>query len=728
MTLTQLAPPYPIFTDKSGTPLDNGYLYFGTVNLNPETNPITVYYDTAFTQPAAQPLRTSNGYVMRNGSPAAIYTNGYFSVTVRDKNKSMVIYSPSGYGITPGTSASSTDQMTYNEGSTGAVNRILTSRLQDYVSVKDFGAVGNGIADDTAAIQAAINTAGLIHIPQGTYKITASLTVPSNTFISGAGDATIIQVAADNVNAFFTGTAADKVNISIENLLIDGGGQTTDIYTGYKNVKGFYILRATKVRISNVSVRKCGVIKSAGDPKTDNGWGGYGIHISARNGDITDVVIDSCRVTNIAGGGGNTGDGICIAGYKAATATTYQNVIVRDCYVSTVGRHCYTADGILPESEPSGVKFFGCYGEKSALDGIDLEDANDVVLSGCTFRLCGNDQTYYNPVAEYGATYRLLAAIAHGNSSVNFKVQDCTIDGCYYGITFGGGAGLSLSNCTAKNSTVSDIKQGLANAPLGMRILNCSFQSTGQILMDFYSEGINKDFVADGCNFASLVRVPAMSDSGFYNCTFKAGFSMSGGSAFFRRVTFDACTWLDFAGVAVLNSGANNAHPDVIFNGCEFLGTGTMTYGIQVGFNSSKRWVVKDCKFTGQTTAAIVATNGAAIQLFAQISDNDFVNCAAGIDFTQPVNDCVISSNTFNGITGYCISYSSIFGGADMRRVNIVSNLAASGCTNGVRIATSTGTWDYSVVALNNMNGCTGTKWSVSAGNANGFTVNNIIT
>ena len=175
MPLTQLAPPYPIFTDKSGSPLDNGYLYFGTVNLNPETNPITVYYDALFTQPAAQPLRTSNGYVMRNGSPAVIYANSQFSVTVRDKKKALVIYSPVGYGILPGTTASSTDQLTYNEGETGAVNRILTSRLQDYVSVKDFGAVGNGVANDTAAIQAAINavslTGGSVYFPRGDYRL-----------------------------------------------------------------------------------------------------------------------------------------------------------------------------------------------------------------------------------------------------------------------------------------------------------------------------------------------------------------------------------------------------------------------------------------------------------------------------------------------------------------------------------------------------------------------------
>jgi hypothetical protein len=180
MPLTQLAPPYPIFTDKSGLPLNNGYLYFGTANLNPETNPITVYYDSALTQPAAQPLRTSNGYVMRNGSPAIIYANSQFSVTVRDKNRAMVIYSPVGYGITPGTSATITGQITYNQGGTGAVNRVLTSRLQDYISVKDFGVVGDGTTDDTAAFNAARAAARAAKLPlmiYGTPRITSQLLV-----------------------------------------------------------------------------------------------------------------------------------------------------------------------------------------------------------------------------------------------------------------------------------------------------------------------------------------------------------------------------------------------------------------------------------------------------------------------------------------------------------------------------------------------------------------------
>jgi hypothetical protein len=248
MALTQLAPPYPIFTDKSGSPLDAGYLYFGEVNKNPETNPIQVYYDSAFTQPAAQPLRTSNGYVMRNGSPALIYAGSQFSVTVRDKNNVLVIYSPVGYGIDPGsvtgtvvyddftgdgttvsftlsaspstknatnvyidgvyqskdnynTSGStltfstapplnsaievvsqessiiggaSSQQITYTQGGAGSVTRTVQSRLRDFVSVKDFGAVGDGVTDDTAAFVASQASTDYVFVPDGTYSVDES--------------------------------------------------------------------------------------------------------------------------------------------------------------------------------------------------------------------------------------------------------------------------------------------------------------------------------------------------------------------------------------------------------------------------------------------------------------------------------------------------------------------------------------------------------------------------
>lgn len=255
MALTQLAPPYPIFTDKNGDPLDNGYLYFGEASKNPETNPIQVYYDINLTQPAAQPIRTSNGYVMRNGSPALIYANDEFSVTVRDKSGSLVIYSPVGYGIAPGSAQVGGSTLTYdtfvgdgvtvnftltgtvlvgtaadvfidgvyqskdnysitggvltfstappllskievvaasvsnlggtnasavvfNSGFSGAINRTAEAKMAEIPSVKDFGAIGDGVTDDTAAFNAAwaATSPQAVYVPAASYAITGTVT------------------------------------------------------------------------------------------------------------------------------------------------------------------------------------------------------------------------------------------------------------------------------------------------------------------------------------------------------------------------------------------------------------------------------------------------------------------------------------------------------------------------------------------------------------------------
>src|SRR5262249_29143957 len=69
----------------------------------------------------------------------------------------------------------------------GTTARTMPERLADVKNVKDFGAVGDGVADDTAAVQAAINAAsawGLnnygamwgcdVFLPPGVYKISSA--------------------------------------------------------------------------------------------------------------------------------------------------------------------------------------------------------------------------------------------------------------------------------------------------------------------------------------------------------------------------------------------------------------------------------------------------------------------------------------------------------------------------------------------------------------------------
>ena len=84
--------------------------------------------------------------------------------------------------------------------------RTVTAKLQESVSVLDFGADPTGVADSTAAIQNAITASRYICLPAGTYKITSTLLVPANTVIYGAGlGTTTIQIAADVVGIRATG-------------------------------------------------------------------------------------------------------------------------------------------------------------------------------------------------------------------------------------------------------------------------------------------------------------------------------------------------------------------------------------------------------------------------------------------------------------------------------------------------------------------------------------------
>jgi Pectate lyase superfamily protein len=107
---------------------------------------------------------------------------------------------------------------TYTGPGTGAVARTVVSKLGDIVSVKDFGAVGDGATDDTTAIQNALNYCTSIntlapfslYFPAGNYKITAALVLCSgNTAtitgwrITGAGRfATTITQFTNNTPIF----------------------------------------------------------------------------------------------------------------------------------------------------------------------------------------------------------------------------------------------------------------------------------------------------------------------------------------------------------------------------------------------------------------------------------------------------------------------------------------------------------------------------------------------
>ena len=85
--------PFQLFTDTNGIRLQDGQIFIGEPHIDPETNPITVYWDDAYTQTAVQPIVTNGGYPVNEfGIVGNIYINQNYSITVRDTVGELVFF------------------------------------------------------------------------------------------------------------------------------------------------------------------------------------------------------------------------------------------------------------------------------------------------------------------------------------------------------------------------------------------------------------------------------------------------------------------------------------------------------------------------------------------------------------------------------------------------------------------------------------------------------------
>ena len=135
------------------------------------------------------------------------------------------------------------EQVTFLAAGSGASQRTVLDKLRDVVSVKDFGAVGDGVADDTAAIRAALTYAiplGRTVVLRGTYRITGPL---QQTSLFASGELHLYCDGAVTINVDAASTAFFYVILfqttAINNGSITGGSLQIDC--GQKAAYGLYL-------------------------------------------------------------------------------------------------------------------------------------------------------------------------------------------------------------------------------------------------------------------------------------------------------------------------------------------------------------------------------------------------------------------------------------------------------------------------------------------------------
>lgn len=113
----------------------------------------------------------------------------------------------------------------------GGVDRKLSEKNSDIVSIKDFGAVGDGVTDDTTAIQKALDVGGLIYFPKGDYVISAGLTATKSVQILAYGANIIYNSTGGGAAIAISGTTGSEINLGRNPFL------TTSIDNQRTNIK-----------------------------------------------------------------------------------------------------------------------------------------------------------------------------------------------------------------------------------------------------------------------------------------------------------------------------------------------------------------------------------------------------------------------------------------------------------------------------------------------------------
>jgi hypothetical protein len=188
----------------------------------------------------------------------------------------------------------------------GITRKAPVSAVLPYANVKLYGAKGDGVTDDTAAIQAAVNASDGVFFPTGTYLVSSAINLKTNSNVFGEGASSVI---------LYTGTAASQGA-----LYVNSGSATAFV--------------------DNVTIRD---LKVLGRVST-LGFNEF-IHNISLSG-VRNCLIERCVIE------GFRGDGIYIGSGDVAGQERHNiNVTIRDCVI----------DGLIKDNR-NGISIIDCNG------------------------------------------------------------------------------------------------------------------------------------------------------------------------------------------------------------------------------------------------------------------------------------------------------------------------------------------------------------------------------
>lgn len=233
-----------------------------------------------------------------------------------------------------------------------------------FVSVKRFGAKGDGSADDTAAIQAAINSlsaGGTVYFPNGTYLVSADLTVPSGITLKG-DTASVVERMPNALTTYYIFRVLESSNVHFENLFINGEREK------HEGTAGEWGMGIGFEAAENCSVRNCTISDCWGDGIYIGSHGSVG----CKNITVDGVKIDYARRNGISV---INADGLMITDcdIRNTSGTAPQYGICFECNADTDSVRNASVTRCVFTDNKYGVGFSGA------------DNVYEVSVDGCTF-------------------------------------------------------------------------------------------------------------------------------------------------------------------------------------------------------------------------------------------------------------------------------------------------------------------------------------------------------